>query len=40
MFKDKAGNFSPFKLVGLILAVILVVVFISASYVEIGRAHV
>jgi len=39
MFKDKAGNFSPFKLVGLILAVILVVVFISASYVVIPAGH-
>ena len=39
MFKDKAGNFSPFKLVGLILAVILVVAFISASYVVIPAGH-
>ena len=39
MFKDKAGNFSPFRLVGLILAVILVVVFISASYVVIPAGH-
>lgn len=39
MFKDKAGNFSPFKLVGLILVVILVVVFLSASYVVIPAGH-
>jgi regulator of protease activity HflC (stomatin/prohibitin superfamily) len=39
MFKDKAGNFSPFKLVGLILVVILLVVFVSASYVVIPAGH-
>ena len=39
MFKDKAGNFSPFRLVGLILVVILLVVFVSASYVVIPAGH-
>ena len=39
MFKDKAGNFSPFKLVGLILVVILVIAFLSASYVVIPAGH-
>ena len=39
MFKDKAGNFSPFKLVGLILVVILLVVFVIASYVVIPAGH-
>ena len=39
MFKDKAGNFSPFKLVGLILVVILVVIFLSSSFVVIPAGH-
>ena len=39
MFKDKAGNFSPFKLVGLILVVILVVIFLGSSFVVIPAGH-
>ena len=39
MFKDKAGNFSLFKLVGLILVVVLIIAFISASYVVIPAGH-
>ena len=39
MFKDKAGNFSPFKLVGLILVVILVIIFLSSSFVVIPAGH-
>ena len=39
MFKDKAGNFSPFRLVGLILVVILAVILLSSSFVVIPAGH-
>ena len=39
MFKDKAGNFAPFKLVGLIVVVILAVIFLSSSFVVIPAGH-
>ncbi len=39
MFKDKAGNFSPFKLVGLILAVIFAVIFLGSCFVVIPAGH-
>ncbi len=39
MFKDKAGNFSPFRLVGLILVVVFAVIFLSSSFVVIPAGH-
>jgi len=39
MFKDKAGNFSPFKLVLLIFVVILAVIFLGSSFVVIPAGH-
>ena len=39
MFKDKAGNFSPFKLVLTILVVILAVIFLGSSFVVIPAGH-
>ncbi len=39
MFKDKAGNFSPFKLVLTIFVVILAVIFLGSSFVVIPAGH-
>ena len=39
MFKDKAGNFSPFRLVGLILVVVFAVIFLSSCFVVIPAGH-
>ena len=39
MFKDKAGNFSPFRLAGLILVVVFAVIFLSSSFVVIPAGH-
>ena len=39
MFKDKAGNFSPFRLVGLILVVVFAIIFLSSSFVVIPAGH-
>ena len=39
MFKDKAGNFSPFKLVSLIFVVLLAVILLSSSFVVIPAGH-
>ena len=39
MFKDKAGNFSPLKVVGLVLVVMLLVIFLSSSFVVIPAGH-
>ena len=39
MFKDKAGNFSPFRLVGLILLVVFAVIFLSSCFVVIPAGH-
>ena len=39
MFKDKAGNFSPFRLVGLILLVIFAVIFFGSCFVVIPAGH-
>ena len=39
MFKDKAGNFSPFKLILTIFVVILAVIFLGSSFVVIPAGH-
>ena len=39
MFKDKAGNCSPSRLVGLILVVVFAVIFLSSSFVVIPAGH-
>ena len=39
MFKDKAGNFSPFRLVGLILLVVFAVIFFGSCFVVIPAGH-
>jgi len=39
MFKDKAGNFSPFKVVLLVLVVVFAVIFLSSSFVVIPAGH-
>ena len=39
MFKDKAGNFSPFKLVGLVLVVVFAIIIVSSSFVVIPAGH-
>ena len=39
MFKDKAGNFSPFKLILTIFVVILAIIFLGSSFVVIPAGH-
>ncbi len=39
MFKDKAGNFSPLKLAGVIILAIFVVILLSSSFVVIPAGH-
>ncbi len=39
MFKDKAGNFSPFKVVLLVLVILFAVIFLSSSFVVIPAGH-
>lgn len=39
MFKDKAGNFSPLKLIGVIFAAIFAVILLSSCFVVIPAGH-
>ena len=39
MFKDKAGNFSPFKLLGLVLVAVFAIILVSSSFVVIPAGH-
>ena len=39
MFKDKAGNFSPLKLIGVIFLAIFAVILVSSSFVVIPAGH-
>lgn len=39
MFKDKAGNFSPFKLVAAIAVVVFAIIFFSSCFVVIPAGH-
>lgn len=39
MFKDKAGNFSPAKLVGTILLAVFAIIFLSSCFVVIPAGH-
>ena len=39
MFKDKAGNFAPFRVVLLVLVVVFAFIFVSSSFVVIPAGH-